>query len=414
MKMKLALLILSFCLISCIPSSKNHPFKEDTPPDESSTIPNDAIRFDNENGRYILPVILNDSISTRLGLDNGVSNLILDSLFVSQNNKWLNLSFAPKVIMVMNFPSSKKNSQVSTDTLKIETQSNEIIYKNFIACANMNNENYRDQIAGIIPLKLFAKHKIIFIDPQQRYLRLLDSIDTTGFSTIPFKLHGSGAFLVNTEIYITTQDSIINIVGDFLIDLGFPKSEIRFNLDRTGTIKYRFIQELESFEKNSIPRSIRVLYADSVRVRDFNNFCLENVRCTFTQTNKKELFCGIIGIDVLKHLITVIDYKRGLIHFKAINSYFENYHNVSNLKWGISLTPFPKTPNSNDTSKCIWLVTGLTKNSKADSANIKLWDELVFINNSPMDYPLKLGRKAIGNATSLTFNRDNRLVTLNN
>lgn len=408
---KLALLILSSCLITCIPSSRKHQINEDFPIVERSIIPEDAIHFVVENGRYIVPVTINDSVHTRLGLDNGVSNLILDSLFVSKNLKQLKLSFIPKVIMVMNFLSGTKKSQVSHDSLLIDIQSNKVIYKGFTASANMNNEFYRDQITGVIPIVEFGKDKIIYIDPKQKYLRLLDSLNASDFSSIPFRLNGSGAFLIKTEINIIARDSNFSIAGDILIDLGFPTSEIRFNLGRTDKINYPLVEELESSEKKNAPRSIQVLYSDSVQLRDFDNSILRNVRCTFiTHSDQKDNYCGIIGIDVLKNFITVIDYKAGMIRFKKINSDLKENKIVS--KWGITLTPFPKFLNSNDTSECKWFVTSLTKNSKADSVNIKLWDELVLLNNTPMNYPLNLGRKAINIATSFTIKHDNRLLTL--
>lgn len=395
-------LMIFLILLSC----NSHTQEKEIAADE--IIPDDAFKIEVEDGRFKLPVRINDSVVTCFALDNGMSLLLLDSSFNKNNELKLHLKFVPKTLFNMSFPSGTKRSQVSLDTLTIKTQNKTFVYKGIIVCPNMSDLFFEDQISGIMPLKLLGEREMIYIDPRLEYIRLIDSLNDNGFTAVPFNLHKTGTFIINSDICVRTKDTSLNYSGNFMIDFGFPRNEIRLNQKVTGRVDFPLIDQLELLDIDAEPSIVQTLYSDSIQF--LSKFEFKNLKVTFFTPAKDESYIGIVGARLLENFIIVIDYKNNIFYIKEQQTKSENLTNESIQKLGLAITPFPRINNSNDTSSCKWIVTKISKNSKADSANIKLLDELVQIDDSPLkNYSLKLGKNAIEKSTKFTFKDANKL-----
>lgn len=90
-----SLIIFHSCNVDSRPTTINKSNENKT------VIPSGAIPIIREKGRIILPVVLNDSLCTRLILDNGTTNLVLDKAYTLKNNGHLKITYDPKFRIII-------------------------------------------------------------------------------------------------------------------------------------------------------------------------------------------------------------------------------------------------------------------------------------------------------------------------
>jgi hypothetical protein len=408
------LLILSISALYCTSPTQKTSLKGGTGiVDTKSIIPLDAIPIKVENGRFILPVIFNDSVSTYLILDNGTSNLCLDKTFVLNNKNKLKLSFVSNTYMILNLPFGKIYSQISFDKLKISVGSHTINSNNFISIYDMGPWFYKDKVTGFFPMSYFGNNHVIYIDPKNNYLCFKDSLDNSQFSKISFVHNNSDVIAIQSTLDIRSKDISFSVAGTFLIDFGTPRDEIMINQTKMVGIEYKAEEGYEISANKDNPLKIQNLYADTARLLNFDNTYFRNLRISINQPTKNspyETYAGVIGARILENYIVAIDYKSKYIYLKGLNKEIEIKENILYTKWGISLIPMPIT-NTADTTKCKWIVSSLKKTKKADVAGIKLWDELETMDNIPADqFSLTVGKNALKVAKKMTFKGQDGII----
>ena len=381
--------------------------------DTKSIIPLNAIPIKIENGRFILPVRFNDSVTTCLILDNGTTDLCLDKTFVLNNNNQLKLSIVPKTNMILNLPFGKITSQISMDKLKIKLGPTIINSSNFISIYDMGPWFYKDKVSGFFPMRWLGNEHIIYIDPKNYYLCFKDSLDNSQFSKIQFIQNNSDAIAIQSVFKIKSKDISFSVAGIFLIDFGTPRDEIMINQTKMVGIEYKAEEGYEISANKNNPLKIQNLYADTARLLNFDNTYFKNLRISINQPFKGspyETYAGVIGARILENYIVAIDYKGKYIYLKGLNKEIEIKENVLYTKWGISLIPIPMI-NTADTTKCMWIVSSLKKAKKADIAGIELWDVLETIDNIPSDhFSLTVGKNALKVTKKMTFKGQDGLI----
>ena len=357
-----------------------------------------------ENGRIILPVVLNDSVSTNLVLDNGTTNLALDNTFSLKNNKHLMLSSDSKVFVYISMPDGEIMGKLGKGNLKIKSGSSTIESTNFIYLYNMSGF-YKDKVSGFFPINWLSKNHLIYIDPRNSYITLPDTIDYKYYVKIPFTIDKSGAFCIQSAFKFNCKGIWYNLNGIFLIDFGNPRDEIWINKEKIIGFNLKVDEGFEITEKNKKPFQIQNVYADTARIVSFGDSYFKHLRISIEQEKSSpyEQFIGVIGEKILENYIVVIDYKNQVLYLKSIRQ--ESVLNESNLykNWGLNIRPFPIS-DFTDTTKCKWIVAYVKKNKKADTSGIELWDELQSINGISIDkFTLSAGINALDNARKLTF-----------
>lgn len=414
--LSILILVWSISALTCTSHSQKEGIQEQTEIIENKdTIPKNAIPIKIENGRIILPVIFNDSVATRLILDNGVSNLNLDKTFVLNNNDQLKMSFVPKVNVIISLPMGKISGQISKDTLKIKLGSTTVRSREFIYVHDINSWLYKDKVTGIFPMNWLGKEHLIYIDPRNHYICFKDSLNYGQFSKIPFTQDGSGKICIQSTLYIKSNSISFSIEGSFLIDFGNPRDEIKINQDYIANNKYKAQEGFEISVNKDNPIISQYLYADTARLLNFDNTYFRNLRLSINQPVKGspyERFAGVIGARILENFIVAIDFKGNALYLKSFEKEIEIKENILFTKWGVSLIPMPII-NATDTTKCKWIVSSLMQDKKAAVAGIKLWDELQTIDYIPTDhFSITIGQKALREARKLTFKGQDGLIKI--
>lgn len=367
-------------------------------------IPLGAIPTIRENGRIILPVVLNDSVFTRLILDNGTTNLALDNAFTLKNNSHLMISYDSMVYMEISMPDGKINARVGEGNPKIKIGSSTIKSSNFICLYDMSGF-FKNNVTGFFPMHWLGKNHLIYIDPRNNYITQPDSIDYKNFLKIPFTYDNSGAFCFRSTFKFNCKGTWYKLEGNFVLDFGNPRDEIWIDKKKIAGFGLDLEEGYEITQKDKKPFQIQNAYADTACIVAFGKSYFKHLRISVEEeiTSPYEQFVGVIGERLLENYIVAIDYKNKLLYLKSINHESVVTENKLYTNWGMVIRPKPTT-DITDTTHCKWIVAYLKENKKAIVSGIELWDEVQEIDNIPIsEFSLSEGLKALETPKRLSF-----------
>ena len=409
-KYKLSITVLFIFSFSCTTRSQQSDIKKH---ENKTIIPSNAIPIIRENGRIILPVVLNDSVSTNLILDNGTTNLALDNTFTLKNNRHLMLTYDSNFFCVISMPDGKINARLGKGNPIIKLGSSKIESSNFIYLYNMSGF-YRDKVSGFFPINWLGKNHLIYIDPRNSYITLPDTIDYKHYIKIPFTIDKSGAFCIQSTFKFNSKGSWYKLEGNFVLDFGNPRDEIWINKKKISGLGLDFEEGYEMSQKDKKPFQIQNTYADTASIVAFGKSYFKHLRISVEEeiTSPYEQYVGVIGERLLENYIVAIDYKNQLLYLKSINHESVVTENKLYTNWGLNIRPFPIS-DFTDTTQCKWIVAYLKVNQKAAINGIELWDELQEIDGILVNkFSLSEGIKALDNARKLTFRGNNGKLKL--
>ena len=217
-----------------------------------------------------------------------------------------------------------------------------------------------------------------------------------------------------TILKFIIKDSTYYINGQYLVDFGFPRDEIKINLSSFSGYKIKSLDGFEISNRRDTPFKIQNIYADTAFLLGFDNTYFRNLRLSIYQPLKgspNETFDGVIGTRILENFIMVIDYKNKSLYLKSYEKEIEIKEDSLISLWGISLRLLPSSTTSTDTTKYKWIVSSIRNETLADLSDIKLWDELQSIDNVILNQiSMTNSKNALIKATRLTFRGQNGLL----
>ncbi|HYQ58986.1 MAG TPA: hypothetical protein VEP89_16705, partial [Draconibacterium sp.] len=133
-----------------------------------------------QNGRLMVTINFEDSVPAKILIDNGASNVLLDSSFVN-NHKELNIQFLSKVMLNLKYPMGVVRTKISSSELSM-LLANDTFKTSHIWVNDIRSWFYEDTISGIIPLHVFYKEdSYLNLDLFDKKVYYTDSIDTTQY-----------------------------------------------------------------------------------------------------------------------------------------------------------------------------------------------------------------------------------------
>ncbi len=302
-------------------------------------------------------------------LDTGAEDLLLDSLFKSENHLDYDDFFNATITGIGN---SKRSIIVITDTVNFSLGD-----KKYQA-APVPVLNIKpiggDIIDGLLGHLCFSG-EVLEVNYEKKYINIyssIDSVDLSNFRRVAFRRSGNFC-LVPASIRI--NDSL-TISGEFVIDTGSPTSTISgtvadsYRLDSVVTEKVRYYTMYGGIGGES---SSWDFICDSVRIASFG---LSKANMAFSLDESGVLadgeYMGIIGNNILDRFDVLFDFENRYLYLRPNHSFDKPY--VFD-RLGFTWVDRYRT-------KGVWIVSGITENSPAEREGLKIDDRIISVNNT--------------------------------
>lgn len=313
-----------------------------------------------------------DSIQGNFILDTGAGGLYLDSTFVSENTfdfkdnyyssiSGIGLGFRNVIVIA-------DSVSLSFDKFKSTTSSIPILNLKPIG---------GDFIDGLIGKDFFMQN-VLEINYAKEYINIFESVDSIDLSdySVVSMARIDNYFCMELGIKINAATTI---EGMFIIDTGMPFSTFtssvagRYDLNANIERKVRYYTDYAGIGGASSGYDFIV---DSLNISDYS---LGNVSMSFSADQSGVLagdsYMGIIGNNLLDRFDVVFDFNNSNLYLKP-NEYFNSPYIFDRI--GFSYV------NRSETQKS-WIVTGITENSPAENAGLKIDDRIISINEFPVE-----------------------------
>ncbi|WP_026704668.1 PDZ domain-containing protein [Flavobacterium soli] len=346
MKKKLFLLIMSSLSFgSCS--------KKITPIDSIS------IRY---NNHLYLNVNVKDKIHGNFIFDTGWNGVSLDSLFCNKNG----LDYKTKDIKISGIGNSTRTAKLITDTIHFKFSEKEDRFSTSTAMLDLKSMVGKT-IDGIAGIQTFAQ-KPYMIDYVSQKIIFINSVK--GYESV-------NAQFEDYKIYLPLSIILKNgkkIQGKFMLDTGSDQTILNSNFFMSDGI-HNATDKKKFFAKGGVGGDSNGYFLPVVAA-DLGKFKLKKLIMTVSTDTLGALanpnYMGIIGNDLLDDFNIIFDHQKEKIWLKPNKNFNRNKNKLFR-----SISFF-------DTGEK-WIIAGIVENSEAYRKGIRMNDQIIEVNNVPVE-----------------------------
>lgn len=336
----------------------------------SVEIPANAIPIVYTN--YIFVTGSVDGAPCNILLDTGADNLYLDSIFYAKNGLSYPKTHFEKITGIGN---SYQKILVIDDSVNFTFSNYKFQTSDVVVL--MLKPTGGDYIDGLLGTSFFLQNalKIDYINQYIENLASIDSVDLSGFASIPMLIDGHYP-MIQADIKI--NDSL-TLNSNFIVDIGSPATTISssavaaFKLDKNITRKVSYYTKYAGIGGDSGGYDF---ISDTVTVAGFN---LKNVTISYSTDTAgilyEEGFGGILGGNILERFDLIFDFKDSLLYFRPNRTFNEPFIYD---RMGFTFNDRCATLGG-------WIVASLTHGSEAEKAGLMIDDIIKKVNGKPVE-----------------------------
>jgi len=372
-------LLLFIILLGCTNSSSQKDLeKSNVTLEPIFKMPKDAIPFQFDGRHIIVQATMNDSVEISLILDTGAQFPFFDSTFITKNENKLKIIKKPA-----NYKLQTMNGMISINSRiggKIRLK---VFNETFTEDGALMIADLRHVVFGadaVIPAYTYFENKIVLIDLQHQYLRILsqDTLNNLKKKFLSFPMLGNqfSYFTVASDLDMVINKTMnIKTKGELIIDLGAPGLLYLFkNHKSVGSAIPAQLKPLKvkyaPFQGNDTTIQDQI-FTDNLSL--LNAFNFQNARVVLSAHNDQSLNhanrIGLLGNEFLRKFIVIIDYKNKQLYLRPGPEYFKP---CKNANFGMTLYK--------DLDGKAYIVTGIYVKSSPANAGIQLNDKILAIN----------------------------------
>lgn len=315
------------------------------------------------NGHLNLDIVVEKKFLANFLFDTGWTGTALDSSFCEQ----IGHGHITTDIREGGIGNSNKAIKLVTDSIHYNFNNTDYDYQdNFARMYDFKNLLGKE-IDGIFGIATFSQRPYM-IDYVSQKIIFVDSLN--GFEAIKAYFERGRIYLEMTVIFNNGEKS----QGKFLLDTGSNQSILNNHMFMTDGI-YNDYNKKKFYSKGGIGGDSNGYFL-SVREVNLEQFRLKNVIMTISTDTLGMLanrnYMGIIGNDLLDDFNIIFDHKKEKIWVKPNKNFNKN---AKMLFRGIS---FIETGSQ-------FLIAGIVEDTDAFRKGIRMNDEIVQINNIPVE-----------------------------
>lgn len=389
--MKNSLILLLFVIVAAC--SNRGPGKEgpagENSPDTVSIIPADAFPFQFSEKYIIVRVMINDSVEISLLLDTGAQIPVFDSTFIAENKERLGIKTKPTHGTLETPSGLFRISQQISGSVKLTAFGETEDYRGSLLITDLRKSNL--DVDAIFPASLFFENRIVLINMQQQYFRILspDSLNHMKNQFVSWPLLGNPYSFYTVSSKICLENAAVppvNLKGELVIDIGAPGFMYLLKSNQSAAAAFSSAKKIQKIRSLSFDMKDTVdseaFVAGALKLSDTLSF--RNPRIIllhdFIASDSKQI--GYLGNEFLRKFTVIIDYSDKQFYLRPGPEY---YKSCSNSTLGMKLR---KRSSGNST-----IVSSIYSQSPIPGAGIQLGDVILSINDIPAE---KLSAKEIG------------------
>ncbi|MDP4281655.1 MAG: hypothetical protein Q8867_05835 [Bacteroidota bacterium] len=355
----------------------NDPSKTGNFSEEKVAFSKDTFPFQMIGKHIVIRAIMNDSVELSLLLDTGAQYPSFDSTFIAKNKNKLHLQLKPAHSAIGTPSGIIKQSQKISGIISINAFAEKQNFSGVLMVADLRKSSLN--VDGIFPVYLLFNNKIVLMDMQHRYFRMI-SQDTLNnlkshFSVFPLLGDQYSYFTVSSGINIDeVANHSVKMNGEFILDFGAPGFLYLYKIHPLvaaaihSDLKTRKIKGLSINGKDTVLSE--VLIANQITLLDSMRFKNVKINLLNFKTNAPKQI-GLLGNEFFKKFVIILDYRNKQFYLQPGSDYSSPGIN-SNL--GLNL--------SRRTESESYIVTSIYDPSLISNSEIRLGDSVIEINGN--------------------------------